>query len=221
MITSPSAICPLHGKIGVAGHSGQNVLIRSRISSNATSLKRNVPLIRASLIGLGLLSLVFTSELAAEERDVDATMAFRDWSAFFDETDCWMASHPQDADGNFLESMLFMISFHGGSEEFEISIGFDYLLPENLYAEVYVDQTAYEFFVHEDSIFPVDVIDAELFWGLFHDRNVRIELTNAINDKSSTFISTAGFRIAYQFVVDGCTFNSRRIIFGDGLEEPA
>lgn len=53
---------------------------------------------RATVIGFSLLLLTFASQLKAGEQ-IDASSIFEDWAAFFDEDLCWVASHPQDADG--------------------------------------------------------------------------------------------------------------------------
>lgn len=165
-------------------------------------------------VGLPMLCFLTSTFSASADEVVDATRYFDDWSAFFAEEDCWVATlvdfgvHDADIE------VYFMVSFFWGSAvpHFSISTGSgeDFVVAPI----AFVGGNAIEFEVYDDFAFPPGEDEETLLQALRAEKLVELHASEEPGSQYEGVVAMSGFKDAYNFIARECEFN-----FNQGLSD--
>jgi hypothetical protein len=144
---------------------------------------------------------------ANAEDMIDVDKEFEDWSAFFAEDDCWIASYFNAKSNDEVFEVFYFVSFHRGSPQPRISIAPNggFVLDDTLLVEL--GGKNYELIAYEGIAYPMDDDEMVLFEKMLNSEPITSVLTDANGTNYEAYISYAGFRDAYNYISRECDFN--------------
>lgn len=158
-------------------------------------------------VGLPVLCLLTSALGAVADEAVDATTYFVDWSAFFAEDVCWVATLVDFGAHDDEIEVYFTVSFFRQSAVPHISVmtGSGEVFAEAPVA--FVGANMIEFEVFDDSAFPLVEDEETLLWALLDEQLVKLHAFGEPSTQYEGVVAVSGFRDAYNFIARECEFN--------------
>jgi hypothetical protein len=159
---------------------------------------------RSSLLAV---MLSFSAVQAFAEEEIDVDRKFEDWSVFFAEDDCWIASFFNSKTTDEVLEVYYFVAFHRSSPVPRISIAPSEGFKLGETVSVNVGEVNYEFIAHEGMAYPMDDDEMRLFKSMLNSEPLTSVLVDVSGSSHEAYISYDGFRDAYNYISRECSFN--------------
>jgi hypothetical protein len=162
-------------------------------------------LMKSILVAIYAIWAPYAVLAAGQSDETDATASFNDWSAFFEEDSCWIATQPGSRGEVIHEEVFLFVAFQKRLALPEISLHTTQEFVDST-VTLGVDDQTFELIVRDDTAFSIDddgLVILKHFLAGDHS-TVTFQLSGL--DKMSGPISASGFRDAYNFLSRNCDF---------------
>jgi hypothetical protein len=159
------------------------------------------------LTAAAVLFALVAAQVSAEE-EIDAEKEFKDWAAFIDGGDCWIATLFEHKKADEVLSTYYFVTFHNRSPQPRISIipSSDY--NTDLMLPLIVGGVTYELEMFEGAAFPIDdEEEMSIFRKMLDSEPVSFTLKHGDGESHELDVSYLGFRDAYNYLSRACEFD--------------
>lgn len=158
------------------------------------------------------------TSINAEEK-IYSDQEFRDWAAFIDGEDCWIASFPQDENGEAYKSIFVFVTFHHHNPRPKISIAIDETNSGE--ARFSTENQQFSLPFRDDTAFPAYGEDIKVLKTMLSREPAKIEFTRDNGDSFIGHVSHEGFQQAYNYTSKACEFYFNEDLDDNKSVEPA
>ncbi len=170
------------------------------------------------IVAFFLVFAAAATSIKAEE-EIYSDREFRDWAAFIDGNDCWIASFPEDENGDAYESIFLLVTFHHHNPRPKISIATGETNSGTVKFSTEDQQFSLQF--TDDTAFPAYGEDIEVLRTMLSRKPTKIEFTRDNGDSFLGFVSHNGFQQAYNYISKACKFFFNEDLDDNETVEPA
>ena len=155
---------------------------------------------------LGLMMIASPGH--GDEAEIDYVQSFDDWSVFIDGTDCWLASNPFGIKGRAHNDVFYYVTFHNNQPSPNNSVFFRGTTDTINSLKLHSPTQSYDFDLHEDTAYTESVNELPILKELLIRGIFKLELEYVERDKQEFYLSSSGFKDAYNSISKQCKFHS-------------